>query len=63
MNIVVVYTKEDLDSVWFEVAATLRGCHEIMRKPFILTPPYTENGKTITLNGKWNGSLLFQKYT
>ncbi|EGR4327406.1 hypothetical protein DDO12_08935 [Vibrio cholerae] len=28
MNIVVVYTKEDLDSVWFEVAATLRGCHE-----------------------------------
>ncbi|ELB2093042.1 hypothetical protein QNZ71_002107 [Vibrio parahaemolyticus] len=25
MNIVVVYTKEDLDDVWFEVAATLRG--------------------------------------
>ncbi|MBC5852271.1 response regulator receiver domain [Vibrio metschnikovii] len=28
MNIVVVYTKEDLDSVWFEVATTLRGSHE-----------------------------------
>ncbi len=25
MNIVVVYTKEELDNVWFEVAATLRG--------------------------------------
>ncbi|EMK6701243.1 hypothetical protein V9K24_002005 [Vibrio cholerae] len=28
MNIVVVYTKEELDRVWFEVAATLRGCHD-----------------------------------
>lgn len=38
MNIVVVYTKEDLDGVWFEVAATLRGSHDNNAETFYSDP-------------------------
>ena len=38
MNIVVVYTKENLDDVWFEVAGTLRGSYDNDIDAFLSDP-------------------------
>ncbi|WP_311236138.1 response regulator receiver domain [Alteromonas sp. ALT199] len=61
MNIVVVYTKENLDDVWFEVAATLRGNHDNNAEAFYSEPSLNREWQTNHAEWKEEWQLIVSK--